>query len=65
MGSESGLNYSNVTEDMCLCNEPTLLWGFVAVGRDLGWNFKIYDGREATSGRLVCGSRERRIYLTR
>lgn len=54
MGARSGLNYTNVTEDQCLCNEPTLLYGFVAVGRDIGWNFKIYDGRDATSGRLVC-----------
>lgn len=54
MSSGLGLNYTNVSEDLCVCNEPTLLWGFVAGGRDDGWQFKIYDGRDATSGRLVC-----------
>lgn len=53
MGSESGLNYTNVSEDLCLCNEPALLWGVVGLGRDDGWEFKVYDGRDATSGRLV------------
>lgn len=53
MSSRSGLNYTNVSADAMITNEPTLLYGAVILCRDLGGDATIYDGRDATSGRKV------------
>lgn len=53
MIEREGVNYTRLTADAIVCNEPCLLWGVVALASSDGGRVKIYDGRDATSGRLV------------
>ncbi len=53
MIEREGVNYTELTAELLVCNEPCLLWGVVILASSDGGRVKIYDGRDATSGRLV------------
>lgn len=53
MVEREGVNYTRLTAELLVCNEPCLLWGVVILTNSDGGRVKIYDGRDTTSGGLV------------
>lgn len=53
MCEEKGIGWDWITNDVCLTDQPALLWGIVVIANQKGGYVKIYSGTSASGGRLV------------